>query len=56
MNTHRAKLFLELIAEMQTEEEINEATDDEGMSGDDAVMTLSELIVSAREILKDNEK
>lgn len=40
--------FLRLIANMQTDEEFGE----EGMSGDDAVMTLSQLIIMARRLEK----
>lgn len=42
---------LEKIARMETEDEINARTDDEGMSGDDAVETLSSLIRDARKIV-----
>lgn len=41
--------FIALIAGMKTEEEFGE----EGMSGDDAVMTLSELIATARTLGKE---
>lgn len=43
--------FLQVIARMETEEEINARTDDDGMSGDDACATLSALITEARRLL-----
>lgn len=42
--------LLETIARMKTESEINAETDGDGMSGDDAVETISSLIDSARKI------
>lgn len=51
LNDPRVMQFVELIARMETNDEIDERTDD-GMSGDDAVETLSALIHEARELLK----
>ena len=44
--------FLRTLARMETETEINERTDGDGMSGDDACETLSMLIEQARALLK----
>lgn len=49
----RAVVLLRSLAGMETETEINERTDDEGMSGDDAVEILSGVIMIARDILED---
>jgi hypothetical protein len=43
--------FVQQIARLETEHEINERTDYEGMSGDDAVETLSGLISQARKLV-----
>jgi hypothetical protein len=40
--------FVRAIARLETEDEVNARTDDEGISGDDAVETLSILIRTAR--------
>lgn len=45
--------FLQQISRLETESEINERTDDEGMSGDDACETVSSLIDGARGLLMD---
>jgi hypothetical protein len=42
--------FIDQIARMETAEEYDERTNDDGMSGDDAVDTLSGLIRQAREL------
>lgn len=47
-----ARDFIEQIARLETEDEINERTDGDGMSGDDAVETLSSLIRQARKVLE----
>lgn len=41
-----------LISRMETEDEINEKTDDAGMSGDDACETVSGLVESSRKIME----
>lgn len=40
------------ISRMETEEEVNARTNDDGMSGDDAVEALSGLIVAARKLVQ----
>lgn len=47
----RMQEFVEQIARMETAEEFDERTDGEGMSGDDAVDTVSGLVRKARELL-----
>lgn len=47
----RLKEFVEMIARMETADEYDERTNGEGMSGDDAVDTVSDLVRRARELL-----
>lgn len=48
----RMREFVEQIARMETADEFDERTDGEGMSGDDAVETVSGLVRKARELLE----
>lgn len=43
--------FVAMIARMETADEFDERTDGEGMSGDDAVDTVSGLVRKARELI-----
>jgi hypothetical protein len=51
MTDQKLRAFVEAIARLETAEEFDERTNDEGMSGDDAVDTISGLVRQAREIL-----
>lgn len=45
--------LVELIANLETSEEFDARTNDEGMCGDDAVETLSSLVRQARVVIRE---
>jgi hypothetical protein len=51
MNADKRDEFIRMVAELETADEFDDRTGDEGMSGDDAVDSLSNLVRMARELM-----